>query len=120
MRMIAPRTSATHPLRVDWLRTPGPERLGLTLAPGRQGGTVYGDAPWRRDLDEDLDRLVHHYRVARLVSLVPDRELAQYRIPRLLDAALAELAEVRSPNRPENDRQRAFIRHWARRPETGP
>ena len=115
--MVALRTSATHPLRVDWLRTPGPERL------------------------------VHHYRVARLVSLVQDRDrvadLARLDRRTVIhcigglgrtgtvagcvlaalgqspDAALAELAEVRSPNCPENDRQRAFIRAWARRQETG-
>jgi len=67
--MSAPRTSATDPLRVDFvaadvLRLQG--RLGMTFAPGKHGG------PWRRDLDADVARLRDHYRTDLLLCLVED------------------------------------------------
>ena len=58
-----PRTSATHPLRVDWLDLIAlvPEwanvrslsRLGMTFCPGKQGSSLSG-APWKRDLHTDF------------------------------------------------------------------
>lgn len=57
-------TRETHPIRVDWIETglwPGP--LGLTRAPGTQGGgviqkgVIQADVTPSRDLAGDLDRL---------------------------------------------------------------
>ena len=84
--MSAPRTSATDPLRVDFvaadvLRLQG--RLGMTFAPGKHGG------PWRRDLDADVARLRDHYRTDLLLCLVEDPELETYRIPDLEERATA-------------------------------
>jgi len=50
-----PRTSQTHPLRIDDLPVAN-GRLGLTLCPGKRGDSVFG-APWARDLDTDLDAI---------------------------------------------------------------
>lgn len=48
----APRTSVTHPIRVDPVLIdvgPGRGRLGVTFLPGKTGDSVSG-APWARDL----------------------------------------------------------------------
>ena len=36
-------TSATHPIYVDWLPGMNPGAVGLTIAPGKQGGSIMGD-----------------------------------------------------------------------------
>ncbi len=96
------RTSETDPIRVNWLirddeahpwspnpsTTPPaqPGRLGLTLLPGKQcPGTV---GLWRRDLDQDLDRL-RAMDVTCMVCLVPDEELALCRVHGYPQAARA-------------------------------
>ena len=49
---FARRTSASDPIRVDWLPLDDePGRLGITLLPGKRVDT------WDRDLDADLDVL---------------------------------------------------------------
>lgn len=52
-------TSATSPLRVDWVDTGlWPGRLGLTIAPGKKGESLYQPGvTHERDLDADLTRL---------------------------------------------------------------
>ncbi len=52
-----------------------PGRVGLTFAPGKCDGIK-----WQRSMAADLDRLAKHYRVAHLISLIEDHELAYYRI----------------------------------------
>ena len=84
------RTSATHPLRVDFLPNdvlPVGGKLGMTFAPGKQARGI--DCEWKRDLDADLDRIAGLYRAQVLVSLVELHELQTLRIPRLFDRARA-------------------------------
>lgn len=72
-------TSASHPLRVDFLPPEShglPGRLGLTIAPGKK------DYKWARDLDVDLDAL-KALGATRLISLMEDREYALLSIPTL-------------------------------------
>ncbi len=81
------RTSATDPLQVAWLDTPGLRgRIGLTLAPGKKATSAFG-APWRRDLDADLERLAVHHEVRLLVPLVEDHELQLLHIQELQSRA---------------------------------
>lgn len=54
------RTSASHPIRVDWLPTPWLGRVGLTFAPGKiQRDAATGS--WERDLKADIERLRSEY-----------------------------------------------------------
>jgi len=91
-----PRTSDTHPLKLDiyasrdvW--TPG--FLGMTIAPGKKqkGGMT---ADWDRDLQKDLSRLRNEYGVDSLVSLVEEHELVSLQIPNLLDEAFKNDIDV--------------------------
>jgi protein-tyrosine phosphatase len=81
------RTSDSHPLRVDFFEElPLPGRLGLTMAPGKKGSSNYG-APWDRDLESDLERLISAYRTDLLVSLLEPYEFELLKIPDLLESA---------------------------------
>ncbi|MCC6214828.1 MAG: cyclin-dependent kinase inhibitor 3 family protein [Polyangiaceae bacterium] len=92
------RTSASDPIRVDFLageRVPL-GRLGLTLAPGKRSPGLA--ALWHRDLDADLGRLREHYGATHLVSLLEDRELPLLGIEPLFERAEAHgLHVVRLP-----------------------
>lgn len=82
------RTSASHPIRVDWLSTPWMGKVGLTFAPGK----VQADAAtgaWERDLRVDLDRLREELGADRLICLLQDDELAELGIATLPHAAEA-------------------------------
>jgi ADP-ribosyl-[dinitrogen reductase] hydrolase len=82
------RTSASHPLRVDWVDTPGGPPVGLTFAPGKvQAHGLSGS--WRRSLEADLDRLSRVYAVDELVCLVEDHELESLNITSLPERAVA-------------------------------
>lgn len=86
----ASRTSQNSPIRVDWIDAMPADvagRLGLTIAPGKKGGSVYG-APWDRDLDADLAEL-RRIGCDVLVSLIEDAELGMYRIGPLFDRTAA-------------------------------
>jgi len=87
------RTSASHPIRVDFLPTHLPGKVGLTFAPGKHS-TSKGGLRWERDLDEDLDRLVEHFGVQVLVCLLQESELEWLKIPGLIDAARDRGMEV--------------------------
>lgn len=82
-----PRTSESHPIRVDWLPTPWPGRVGLTLAPGKHQEHPASGPPWQRDLTLDLHRLASEYRTRVLVSLLEGHEYERLKIPDLLARA---------------------------------
>lgn len=100
MKATPPRTSLTHPIRVDPLLTdvgPGRGRLGITFAPGKRGPSAFG-APWARDLAVDLDALRGDYAVDLLVSLVEDHELHAFGIPHFVaEAERRGIAVLRVP-----------------------
>jgi hypothetical protein len=84
------RTSETDPIRVDFLpadQALGPGRLGMTFAPGKKAPGVAGN--WDRDLDADLERLVHEFGARVLVSLLRPTEYALLGIEDLADRAAA-------------------------------
>lgn len=87
--MAVIRTSATHPLQVDFVDTSQlnlPGRLGLTFAPGKkQRGALTGH--WDRDLDADLARLRDEYQTDMLVSLMEEHEYQQLQISGLRERA---------------------------------
>lgn len=77
------RTSVTHPLRIDEVScTPGASgAIGVTFCPGKQGGSVHG-APWRRDLDVDLDA-IQAWGAELALTLVEEHELHTLGVPNL-------------------------------------
>lgn len=92
------RTSASHPLRVDWAVGTTGHRVGVTFAPGKQQAESASGGPWARDLAADLDRLARDLRVSVLGSLVEEAELGALCIPTLVPAAAARgLSVLRFP-----------------------
>lgn len=79
------RTSATHPLRIDWLEMPPGWRVGITIAPGKHTVSTEGFR-WKRDLATDLHALIREG-VGTLVCLLEREEMARLGIPDLLDRA---------------------------------
>ncbi|MEO8510702.1 MAG: protein-tyrosine phosphatase family protein [Chloroflexota bacterium] len=71
--------SLDPPLRVDWLGPDGePERVGLTILPGKHGNSArYPGRVYRRDVERDLATLVE-LEVRHLILLVEDSELQRW------------------------------------------
>lgn len=67
-----PKTSISHPLRVDCIQLQGGGRLGMTLCPGKKQEDALSGS-WDRDLDADLKAL-KEWGAAVLVSLMEDHE----------------------------------------------
>jgi protein-tyrosine phosphatase len=88
--MSPPKTSATHPIRLDFLdgRMVGaPGRIGMTFAPGKKGVGLQG--VWDRDLASDMARMRETYGVDTLVCLIEDHELTALQIADLPQRAQA-------------------------------
>ena len=78
------RTSLTHPLEIDPMSC-GAGLLGLTLCPGKQGRSNFGD-PWERDLGLDM-RAIVDWGPTTLVSLMEAHEFPKLKVPNLGDTA---------------------------------
>lgn len=92
-----PKTSITHPIRVDWIVDDLAGKVGLTLAPGKHGTSKVDRGAWARDLHADLDALVAHGMHTQ-VCLLEDHELESLKIPRLVEEAQRrKIAVVRLP-----------------------
>lgn len=100
------RTSATDPLRVDWVTegvAPGGGAIGVTFAPGKKSDGVVSPCRWERELASDLERLAEVHGCGVLVSLVEDAELERLGIPDLVArAAEHRIAVVRLPVRDQD------------------
>ena len=82
MTAVSPRTSLTHPLEIAELpagATGG--SVGVTICPGKHGGSVYGD-PWARDLVADLD-VVQRWGARAVLTLIEAHEMTLLGVPRL-------------------------------------
>lgn len=90
LRRVIVRTSATDPIRVDWIAgLDGAGAVGLTFAPGKRAVGAYSGIRWERDLDADLERLRHVEGADVLVTLMEPHELAHHGIATLPDRARA-------------------------------
>jgi protein-tyrosine phosphatase len=100
--MADARTSASHPIRVDFVPDAEhglPGRIGMTFAPGKQQRHALSGA-WARDLARDLAELRDTHGADVLVSLVEAHELTKLGIERLADACVeAGIALDRFPIR---------------------
>ena len=78
------RTSLTDPLKIDAMPCGG-GLLGMTLCPGKQVNSYYGDR-WERDLALDL-RVIADWGASTLVSLMEEHEFPMLRVPELGEVA---------------------------------
>jgi len=76
-----PRTSLSHPLRIDTLEPVGSGRLGLTFCPGKFDPNAQTGA-WARDLDADLE-VIRDWGATAVVTLMEAHELELLRVPTL-------------------------------------
>lgn len=82
------RSSITHPLRIDVIDLPQyGSKIGLTLCPGKIGDSWLG-APWRRDLETDLDAIAAWGAVA-VVTLIERHEFEMLGVQNLGQGVLA-------------------------------
>jgi protein-tyrosine phosphatase len=93
-----------EPIRVDFIAAsglPAAGRLGLTFAPGRkEAASQSGSSEWNRDLHSDLQRLLQHYGLTTLVSLLEDFEYPLLGIADLVSQAEARgITVIRHPIR---------------------
>lgn len=77
------RTSATDPLRVDWVAGFSVGAIGITMAPGRRGRGPHTGVDWQRNLTLDLERLRYVEQADVLVTLMEPDELARFSIATL-------------------------------------
>lgn len=84
---MGPRTSASHPIRVDWLPGEWTGKVGLTFAPGKRQAHPASGPAWERDLGADLERLRSEFEATVLVPLLEDHEFAELGIPDLVPSA---------------------------------
>lgn len=79
---MQPRTSLTHPLRIDWVQVPGAAgRIGITFCPGKCGDSTHG-APWARDVVVDV-QAIRDGGASTLVTLIEDKEFSKLGVPDL-------------------------------------
>ena len=66
------RTSQSHPLLIDSVSIPGGGILGMTIAPGKKGQSVFGE-DWNRDLTTDI-AAIKKWGAALVISLIEEHE----------------------------------------------
>lgn len=88
------RTSATHPIRVDWVDPAAVPvaagwtgRLGMTFLPGKKDLKSVGQH-WR-DLELDVASLAGEWKVDTFVLLVEDRDLAATKVDAVAESMAA-------------------------------
>lgn len=99
-----PRTSQSHPLRIDAVKTASGALIGMTLCPGKQQPA--GDTgAWARDMEADAD-VLRDFGAAAVITLLPDAEMAALSVQGLPSALAARgiewvhapMAEGRAPD----------------------
>jgi tetratricopeptide (TPR) repeat protein/protein-tyrosine phosphatase len=73
------RTSDTHPIRIDFIKSdshPILNQIGITLAPGKKQMNPFSGEDWNRDVLTDLTRMKEVFGMQKLVSMI---EAFEYR-----------------------------------------
>jgi protein-tyrosine phosphatase len=96
---VTPFTSASHPLRVDFIfpstEVPLPGgRLGMTFAPGKHEERTATGICWQRELEADVRRLREVYQTDVLVSLLEEFEYKALKIEQLFETCKSHGIEV--------------------------
>ncbi len=80
--MPVPRTSLSHPLRIDaWRDVRSGGTIGITFCPGKKNASLYGPA-WDRDLALDL-AVVGGWKPDAVVTLIETHEFELLQVPGL-------------------------------------
>lgn len=105
---MTPRTSLTHPLRIDALSCApfASGSIGITFCPGKWGDSLYG-APWERDLDLDVEA-IREWGASVALTLIEEHEFGMLRVPGLGEAFRLRkiewyhlpVVDLRSPHEP--------------------
>ncbi|MEN8174247.1 MAG: cyclin-dependent kinase inhibitor 3 family protein [Pseudomonadota bacterium] len=83
---MSPRTSNTHPFRIEAVRPPGTVgRIGMTLCPGKKQKYALTGS-WDRDLASDLE-VIAGWGAQALVSLMEDHEFEELGVAALPEGA---------------------------------
>jgi ADP-ribosyl-[dinitrogen reductase] hydrolase len=84
---MKPRTSASHPLKIAFVETPGNGRIGMTFCPGKHDPMAM-TGPWSRDMRIDIAAIADWGAVA-LVTLMESHELDMLGVSGLGDVVKA-------------------------------
>ena len=85
--MIA-KTSVTDPIRITEIGHPDQAgKIGITLCPGKKSPSTFGGI-WDRDLVMDLTAIKREFDPTAIVTLMPDDELSENKVPTLGQAVL--------------------------------
>jgi len=105
------RTSKTDPLQINEVSCAG-GAIGLTLCPGKKGGSVFG-APWDRDLAADIG-IIRGWAATTVLTLIEDHEFDLLEV-RDLPAGVREagMTWLHAPIRDVDVPDEAFERQWA-------
>ena len=108
---MTPRTSYTHPLRIDSLEWNGSGRIGMTFCPGKCDPHAMTGA-WARDLSADL-QTIRDWGAVTLVTLMEAHELESLAVNDLGEAARAAgLDWIHLPIRDVSIPDHRFEQHW--------
>jgi len=78
------KTSITHPLRIDEVKTPNSSGIiGMTLCPGKKIDSAMSGV-WDRDLDIDL-QAIQAWGARALVNLMEEHEYDLLRVPNYVE-----------------------------------
>lgn len=86
MHNTQPKTSETHPLRIDWVKPCNSwGSIGMSFCPGKtQKGALSGD--WQRDLAADM-QVIRASGVKTVVSLIELHEFSELKVTAIPTAA---------------------------------
>lgn len=108
-----PRTSETHPLRIDAVRA-GHGLIGMTLLPGRRDA-ISPEGEWRRDIVADMEAVVA-WHPAMMITLMESHEFAHSGVPaferHIRESGLPRWEHLAIPDGGVPDR--TFEAQWAR------
>ena len=108
---MTPRTSHTHPLRIDSLKWNGSGRIGMTFCPGKCDPHAMTGA-WARDLSVDLQAM-RDWGAGTLVTLMEEHELESLAVSALGEAARARgLDWIHLPIRDVSIPDHRFVQRW--------
>ena len=112
------RTSDTHPLRIDYVRSGVMTgEIGMTICPGKHQEHALSGR-WKRDLKKDLERIIQSG-ATTLVTLIEDHEFSQMNVGELgVKAKEAGLIWVHLPIADYGTPDEAFERAWEREGHT--
>lgn len=99
------------PLRIDAVEVDGGGHIGMTICPGKQGDSKFGD-PWRRDLRSDL-KFIRLWGATSLVTVMEQEEMRRLGVANLESAAAhCGLEWIHLPMKDGGLPDEGFVKSW--------